>query len=71
MVLVWGPNPLPFDESYIEGGGVGVDELEEVDLEGEGGVIAGLSPVQLFLCQPHRDKLVEVVEGDNEEEVED
>ena len=71
MILVWRPNPLPFDESYVESGGVGVDELEKVDLEGERGVKAGLSSVQLLLCQPLCSKLVEEVEGDNEDEVDD
>jgi hypothetical protein len=43
---------LPLEERDVEDGGVVVDELQEVDLEGEGVVELGLGPVQLLFCQP-------------------
>ena len=51
VVLAWVPHQFALDEGYVENGGVEVDELQQVDLEGEGVVELGLGSLQLFFSE--------------------
>ena len=53
VVLSRVANKFPLEEGDVEDGRVVVDELEEVDLEGEAVVELGLGAVQLQVSQPN------------------
>ena len=43
--------------------------MEQIDLESEGIVIICLGPVELFVCQPHCDSIVDDIEHENEDQI--
>ena len=68
-IFVWSSNKLSFKESDVENRSVIVDKLEEVYFECESVIEASLSPVELFLCEPDGDELVDVVEHQYQDQV--
>ena len=60
---------MTLKEGNVEYGSIVVDKLEEVDLQSQGVVEAGLGSVELLLCEPDGDVLVNVVEYQNQHQV--
>ena len=60
---------MSFKESDVENRSVIVDKLEEVYFECESVIEASLRPVELLLCQPDGDGLVDEVEEHDEDQV--
>ena len=60
---------MTLKEGNVEYGSIVVDKLEEVDLQSQGVVEAGLGSVELLLREPDGDVLVNVVEYQNQHQV--
>ena len=68
-IIVGSPQELALEESNVDDGSVVVDELEEINLECERVIEVCLSSVELLLCQPDGDGLVDEVEQHDEDQV--